>query len=50
VYELIILGLLMRWPMHGYLIAGIIDDIIGPHAKISHGRLYPLLGRMEGGG
>lgn len=46
-YELVILGLLMRWPMHGYLMAGVIGDIIGPFAKMSHGRLYPLLTRLE---
>jgi len=46
-YELIILSLLMRWPAHGYLIAKIINDIIGPYAKISNGRLYPLLSKLE---
>lgn len=46
-YELIILSLLMRVPMHGYLIAHIISDIIGPYAKLSNGRLYPLLARLE---
>ena len=46
-YELIILSLLMRQPAHGYLIAKIINDIIGPYAKVSNGRLYPLLSRLE---
>ncbi|HZS77058.1 MAG TPA: helix-turn-helix transcriptional regulator [Ktedonobacteraceae bacterium] len=46
-YELIILSLLMRYPMHGYLIAKIINDIIGPYAKVSNGRLYPLLSKLE---
>lgn len=46
-YELIILSLLMRRPMHGYLIAKIINDIIGPYAKVSNGRLYPLLSKLE---
>lgn len=46
-YELIILSLLMRWPAHGYLIAHIINDIIGPYAKVSNGRLYPLLAKLE---
>ncbi len=46
-YELYILSLLMRGPMHGYLIAKIISDIIGPFAKVSHGSFYPLLARME---
>lgn len=39
-YELIILSLLMREPLHGYLIAKIINDMIGPIAKVSHGWLY----------
>lgn len=46
-YELIILALLMRTPAHGYLIAHIINDIIGPYARVSNGRLYPLLARLE---
>lgn len=46
-YELIILSLLMRWPAHGYLIAKIINDMIGPYAKLSNGRLYPLLSKLE---
>ncbi len=46
-YELIILGLLMRFPAHGYLIASIISDIIGPYARLSNGRLYPLLAKLE---
>ena len=46
-YELIILSLLMRGPIHGYLIAKIINDLIGPVAKISHGWLYPRLAKLE---
>ena len=46
-YELIILSLLMREPIHGYLIAKIINDIIGPLAKVSHGWLYPRLAKLE---
>ena len=42
-YELIILSLLMREPIHGYRISKIISDIIGPIAKVSHGWLYPCL-------
>ncbi len=49
-YELIILSLLMRHPAHGYLISKIINDIIGPYAKISNGRLYPLLAKLEKAG
>jgi DNA-binding PadR family transcriptional regulator len=46
-YELIILTQLMRGPRHGYVIAKVINDIIGPYAKISNGRLYPLLAKLE---
>ncbi len=46
-YELIILSLLMRFPLHGYLIAHIANDIVGPWAKISNGTLYPLLSKLE---
>lgn len=46
-YELIILSLLVRFPAHGYLIAHIINDMIGPYARISNGRLYPLLAKLE---
>src|SRR5579862_3382630 len=49
-YELMILTFLMRGPMHGYLIAKIINDIIGPYAKVSNGRLYPLLAKLEAEG
>ena len=49
-YELFILSLLVRFPAHGYLIAKIINDVIGPYAKISNGRLYPLLTKMEESG
>ena len=47
-YELIILALLNNnATFHGYLIAKIINDIVGPYAKISNGRLYPLLAKLE---
>ncbi len=49
-YELIILSQLMRGPAHGYLIAKIINDMIGPYARISYGRLYPLLAKLEQNG
>src|SRR5262249_50557085 len=49
-YELIILSLLMRFPTHGYLIARIINELIGPYAKISNERLYLLLARLEAQG
>jgi DNA-binding PadR family transcriptional regulator len=40
----------MKNSAHGYLIASIINDIIGPYARISNGRLYPLLAKMEQAG
>ena len=46
-YELMILSILIREKAHGYLIASIINDIIGPYARISNGRLYPLLAKLE---
>lgn len=49
-YELVILGTLMGGPFHGYLIAKIVQNIIGPHSKMSAGRLYPLLAKLEAAG
>lgn len=49
-YELMILSILIRWHTHGYRIARIINDMIGPYAKMSNGRLYPLLSQMEAQG
>ena len=49
-YEFIILAQLMHGPAHGYLIAKIINDIIGPYARLSPGRLYPLLAKLEQNG
>jgi len=49
-YEFIVLAQLMHGPAHGYLIAKIINDMIGPYARISFGRLYPLLAKLEQGG
>ena len=46
-YELIILSLLMRRATHGYVIAGVINDVIGPFARASNGRIYPLLAQLE---
>jgi len=36
-YEFIVLAQLMNGPAHGYLIAKIINDMIGPFARISYG-------------
>jgi DNA-binding PadR family transcriptional regulator len=49
-YELLVLALLMRMRLHGYLMAKIANDMIGPMAKISSGTLYPLLTRLEQAG
>ena len=49
-YEFIELAQLMHGPAHGYLIAKIINDIIGPYARISYGRLYPLLTKLQQNG
>jgi len=46
-YELIILSLLMRMPMHGYLIVKITNDQIGPWARISSGTLSTILNKLE---
>lgn len=46
-YELLLLSLLTRKPMHGYLFIRVINDMIGPFAKVSNGRLYPLLTQLE---
>ncbi len=40
----------MMRPAHGYLIAKIINDTIGPYARVSNGRLYPLLAKLEQSG
>ena len=49
-YEFIILAQLLHGPAHGYLIAKIINDMIGPYARLSYGRLYPLLAKLEQNG
>ncbi len=46
-YELIVLSLLMSGSAHGYSIIKTMNDIAGPYTKFSHGRLYPLLVRLE---
>ncbi len=46
-YELIILSLLMRFPIHAYLIMKITNDQIGPWAKISSGTLSTILNKLE---
>ena len=46
-YELLIIALLLHWPLNGYRIAKIMNDIIGPITKVSFGTLYPLLSKLE---
>lgn len=46
-YELIILSLLARGPVHGYVISSVINDVIGPFARASNGRIYPLLTKLQ---
>jgi DNA-binding PadR family transcriptional regulator len=40
----------MGGPFHGYLIAKIVQNILGPYGKLSGGRLYPLLTKLEEAG
>lgn len=49
-YELIILGLLMQFPIHGFLIVKIVNDMIGPVARVSNSRIYPLLAKLTSTG
>jgi DNA-binding PadR family transcriptional regulator len=49
-YELITLSLLARGPVHGYVISTVINDVIGPFARASNGRVYPLLTSLEKAG
>jgi DNA-binding PadR family transcriptional regulator len=49
-YELLVLARLMYGPQHGYLIAKVASDMLGPWAKVSPGSLYPVLARMVGAG
>ncbi len=49
-YELLVLGRLVRQPMHGYMIAKIIGRIDGPVRQLQWGTLYPILSRLEAEG
>lgn len=46
-YEFIILAHLMRGPMHGYLIAKIINNMNGPYIRVSNGTIYPAFAKLE---
>lgn len=45
-YELLVLSLLMKFPLHAYLISKIANDTIGPWEKISRGTLSTLLNKL----
>ena len=45
-YELLALARLMYGPQHGYLIAKVASDMLGPWAKVNPGSLYPTLARL----
>lgn len=49
-YELLVLSLLMRFPLHAYMIAKIANDTIGPWEKISRGTLSTLLKKLDKAG
>lgn len=46
-YELIMLSLLMRFSLNRYQLAKIVNDKLGPYARLSNGTLYPLLAKLE---
>jgi DNA-binding PadR family transcriptional regulator len=46
-YEFIILGRLAHMPMHGYLIAKVIGNMLGPFRSVQWGALYPVLSKLE---
>lgn len=46
-YELLVLALLMRWPLHAYQIVKIARNIIGPEDRLSTGTLSTLLAKLE---
>jgi DNA-binding PadR family transcriptional regulator len=46
-YEFLVLGRLANAPMHGYMIAKIIEKIMGPFRHVQWGALYPILNRLE---
>jgi DNA-binding PadR family transcriptional regulator len=46
-YEFLVLGALSRTPMHGYMIAKVLGNIIGPFRHLQWGALYPVLNRLQ---
>ncbi|GGB58363.1 hypothetical protein F3157_20200 [Virgibacillus dakarensis] len=49
-YELLVLSLLMKFPLHAYLISKIANDTIGPWEKVSRGTLSTLLTKLNKAG
>jgi DNA-binding PadR family transcriptional regulator len=49
-YDFIVLGNLARGPMHGYLIARVTADMVGPFETVSWGTLYPVLKKLQSEG
>ncbi|MDQ2744307.1 MAG: PadR family transcriptional regulator [Chloroflexota bacterium] len=45
-YEFLVLSQLGRSPRHGYLIAKVIENIMGPFHRAHWGTLYPVLNRL----
>jgi DNA-binding PadR family transcriptional regulator len=46
-YELVILAYLAQRQANGYQILKVVNDAIGPFARLSKGRFYPLLSQLE---
>ncbi|HEX8918423.1 MAG TPA: PadR family transcriptional regulator [Chloroflexota bacterium] len=46
-YEFLVLAQLAKAPMHGYMIAKVIDATMGPFRQVQWGALYPVLNRLE---
>lgn len=49
-YELLVLSLLMKFPLHAYLISKIANDTIGPWETVSRGTLSTLLNKLNKAG
>jgi len=49
-HEFLILAALSRRPMHGYMVAKVIANIMGPFRQVGWGALYPILSRLEAEG
>ncbi|WP_286228630.1 PadR family transcriptional regulator [Neobacillus mesonae] len=49
-YELLVLSLLMKFPLHAYLISKISNDTIGPWEQVSRGTLSTLLNKLDKAG